>query len=90
MVTKAEGESSTNFVACLCHQHPVGTTDVQMMSCRKGIGREGGASGAREDSRQAEPRSEREGTGREREREHRTVAILHCPAVTQLFSFHKK
>lgn len=50
MVTKAEGESSTNFVACLCHQHPVGTTDVQMMSCRKGIGREGGATGAREDS----------------------------------------
>lgn len=38
MVTKAEGERSTNFVACLCHQHPVGTTDVQMMSCRKGIG----------------------------------------------------
>lgn len=25
-------------VACLCHQHPVGTTDVQMMSCGKGIG----------------------------------------------------
>lgn len=71
MVTKAEGESSTNFVACLCHQHPVGMTDVQMMSCRKGIGREGGAIGAREDSRQAEPRSER-GTGergREGERE---------------------
>lgn len=59
MVTKAEGESSTNFVACLCHQHPVGTTDVQMMSCRKGIGWEGGATGAREDSGQAEPRSER-------------------------------
>lgn len=91
MVTKAEGESSTNFVACLCHQHPVGTTDVQMMSCRKGIGREGGAIGAREDSGQAEPLSEREGRGREerRERGSRTVAILHCPAVTQLFSFHK-
>lgn len=58
MVTKAEGESSTNFVACLCHQHPVGTTDVQMMSCRKGIGREGGAIGTREDSGQAEPLSE--------------------------------
>lgn len=41
-VTKALGESTTNFAACLCHQHPVGTTDVQMMSCRKGIGREGG------------------------------------------------
>lgn len=24
-----------------------------------------------------------------RERGSRTVAILHCPAVTQLFSFHK-
>ncbi|KAF3859534.1 hypothetical protein F7725_021933 [Dissostichus mawsoni] len=32
--------------------------DVQMMSCRKGIGREGGATGAREDSGQAEPRCE--------------------------------
>ncbi|KAJ4924937.1 hypothetical protein JOQ06_003885, partial [Pogonophryne albipinna] len=40
------------------HRHPVGTTDVQMMSCRKGIGREGGATGAREDSGQAEPRCE--------------------------------
>ena len=36
---------------------------MQMMSCRKGIGREGGAIGAREDSGQAEPRSEREGRG---------------------------
>lgn len=62
-VTKAEGEHCTNFVACLCHQHPVGTTDVQMMSCRKGIGWEGGA---REDRRQAEPWSER---GREGERD---------------------
>lgn len=34
---------------------------MRMMSCRKGIGREGGATGAREDSRQAEPRSERKG-----------------------------
>ena len=56
------------FVACLCHQHPVGTTDVQMMSCRKGIGREGGAIRAREDSGQAEPPSER-GKGGERGRE---------------------
>lgn len=33
----------------------------------------------------------REGQGREegRERGSKTVAILHCPAVTQLFSFHK-
>ena len=71
MVTKAEGGSSTNFVACLCHQHPVGTTDVQMMSCRKGIGWEGGATEAREDSRQAELRSERGNRerGREGERE---------------------
>lgn len=59
VVTKAEGERAANFAACLCHQHPVGTTDVQMMSCRKGIGREGGASGAREDGRQAGPRAQR-------------------------------
>lgn len=39
---------------------------------------------AREDSRQAEPRSERKGRvgGGRRSR---TVAILHCPAVMQLF-----
>lgn len=41
---------------------------MQMMSCRKGIGREGGAIGAREDSGQAEPRSER-GKGGERKGE---------------------
>lgn len=34
---------------------------MRMMSCRKGIGWEGGAMEAREDSRQAEPRSERKG-----------------------------
>ncbi len=96
MVTKAEGESSTNFVACLCHQHPVGTTDVQMMSCRKGIGLEGGAIGAREDSGQAEPRSERE--GREGERGSRTVAIqsrsysvfIRCDSVEFRKCFTKK
>lgn len=53
MVPKPEGQSAPNFVACLCHQHPVGMTDVQMMSCRKEIGREGGATGAREASGQA-------------------------------------
>lgn len=59
MVPKPEGQSAPNFVACLCHQHPVGMTDVQMMSCRKEIGREGGATGAREASGQAYPRSVR-------------------------------
>lgn len=34
---------------------------MRMMSCRKGIGWEGGAMEAREDSRQAAPRSERKG-----------------------------
>lgn len=48
-VTKQKWRRSANLVACLCHQHPVGTTDVPMMSCGKGIGREGGATGARED-----------------------------------------
>lgn len=77
-------------MASLCHHHPVGTTDVQMMSCRKEIGREGGAIGAREDSGQAEPRSEGEKGERGREgKRSRTVAILHHPAVTQLSSFHK-
>lgn len=42
---------------------------MQMMSCRKGIGQEGGAIGAREDSRQAEPRCERERETGERGRE---------------------
>lgn len=74
-------ESSTNFVACLCHQHPVGTTDVQMMSCRKGIGREGGASGAREDSGQAEPRPEREGRGGEEEGRQGEGAALWQPST---------
>lgn len=49
-VTKQEWWCSADLVACLCHQHPVGTTDVPMMSCGKGIGREGRATGAREDS----------------------------------------
>lgn len=47
--TKPEGRCSANFVACLCPQRRVGTTDVQMMSYGKGIGREGGRMGARED-----------------------------------------
>lgn len=87
MVTKAE--SSTNFVACLCHQHPVGTTDVQMMSCRKGIGREGGGIRAREDSGQAEPRSERGkgDRGREGEREQdRGSPALPCSHAIIQFS----
>lgn len=49
IVTKPEGRCSANFVACLCHQHRVGTTDVPMMSYGKGIGQEGGTMGARED-----------------------------------------
>lgn len=50
MVTKREGWRSANLVSYLCHQHPVRTTDAPMMSCGKGIGREGGATRAREDS----------------------------------------
>lgn len=50
MVTKWEGWRSANLVSYLCHQHPVRTTDVPMMSCGKGIWREGGATRAREDS----------------------------------------
>ena len=48
-VTKPVGRCSANFVACLCHQLRVGTTDVPMMSYGKGIGRGGGTMGARED-----------------------------------------
>ncbi|TNN71896.1 hypothetical protein EYF80_017903 [Liparis tanakae] len=81
MVTKAEGKSAPNFVVCLCHQHPVGTTDVQMMSCGKGIGREGGVIRAREDSGQAEPRSERG------ERKGGRRGALLCPAFTHLGPF---
>lgn len=63
-----------------------------MMSCRKGIGREGGASGAREDSGQAEPRPEREGRGgkkrggRERE-QHCGNLPLPCRHAIIPFSF---
>ncbi|KAI4803022.1 hypothetical protein KUCAC02_006584 [Chaenocephalus aceratus] len=53
-----DGVPDVRYALLTSPKHPVGTTDVQMMSCRKGIGREGGATGAREDSGQAEPRCE--------------------------------
>lgn len=63
-----------------------------MMSCRKGIGWEGGAMEAREDSRQAEPRSERKGRVRGGEGGEREGAGLwqSCIAPQSCnYSFHK-